>query len=474
MAAAPADPFCAAPIGPQAPAPDTAARNSDRGLRTFAQDRSARPPRWHLPGPELQPVCHRCRQGWPWRRSAPKRLVHGVCSQLANTGSGAARATGVDFGSVPQAGTDAHCRDAGGLQQPTGGDPQQAPCSSNCPTSRSSGKPRPARYDAPANAGKPARTTTGRHAARPADRHDDGPALGWPLGTGRCSTGRTPRRSPLHCPPGHHSPTTPLAARTLRRYHGQRTRPAAVLPAHPCRPAKPAGACSRNCCQSRFYQRLRVELQLGYAVFSTVRQIEGRRRPAVRGAVAERQPGADPRATSQSSCGKAAQITQAHEPWPGNPAPSAWPTPTLPNGPGCHLEQQQPGRLERLAGHPRNRQTDLEASCSSLTPRSMQAAPWLSPTLGLANGPAPGCPGKPEIVTSACNGSFRIINRQAQIILSKIAQSHFWNISGPGGGLYVVAEQTPTHLERSNSMWTKPAYTDLRIGFEVTMYFASR
>ncbi|WP_434631297.1 pyrroloquinoline quinone precursor peptide PqqA [Pseudomonas sp. Z1-29] len=23
-------------------------------------------------------------------------------------------------------------------------------------------------------------------------------------------------------------------------------------------------------------------------------------------------------------------------------------------------------------------------------------------------------------------------------------------------------------------MWTKPAYTDLRIGFEVTMYFATR
>ena len=23
-------------------------------------------------------------------------------------------------------------------------------------------------------------------------------------------------------------------------------------------------------------------------------------------------------------------------------------------------------------------------------------------------------------------------------------------------------------------MWTKPAYTDLRIGFEVTMYFANR
>lgn len=28
---------------------------------------------------------------------------------------------------------------------------------------------------------------------------------------------------------------------------------------------------------------------------------------------------------------------------------------------------------------------------------------------------------------------------------------------------------------RSHLMsWTKPAYTDLRIGFEVTMYFASR
>jgi len=23
-------------------------------------------------------------------------------------------------------------------------------------------------------------------------------------------------------------------------------------------------------------------------------------------------------------------------------------------------------------------------------------------------------------------------------------------------------------------MWTKPAYTDMRIGFEVTMYFAAR
>ncbi|MDQ0126836.1 pyrroloquinoline quinone biosynthesis protein A [Pseudomonas lini] len=33
-----------------------------------------------------------------------------------------------------------------------------------------------------------------------------------------------------------------------------------------------------------------------------------------------------------------------------------------------------------------------------------------------------------------------------------------------------------SHLpERSTLMsWSKPAYTDLRIGFEVTMYFASR
>ncbi|EJN23632.1 coenzyme PQQ precursor peptide PqqA [Pseudomonas sp. GM78] len=27
---------------------------------------------------------------------------------------------------------------------------------------------------------------------------------------------------------------------------------------------------------------------------------------------------------------------------------------------------------------------------------------------------------------------------------------------------------------RNSIMWTKPAYTDLRIGFEVTMYFANR
>ena len=32
----------------------------------------------------------------------------------------------------------------------------------------------------------------------------------------------------------------------------------------------------------------------------------------------------------------------------------------------------------------------------------------------------------------------------------------------------------PDQPARSTPMWTKPAYTDLRIGFEVTMYFASR
>lgn len=32
----------------------------------------------------------------------------------------------------------------------------------------------------------------------------------------------------------------------------------------------------------------------------------------------------------------------------------------------------------------------------------------------------------------------------------------------------------PTHRRRPLMAWTKPAYTDLRIGFEVTMYFASR
>lgn len=30
------------------------------------------------------------------------------------------------------------------------------------------------------------------------------------------------------------------------------------------------------------------------------------------------------------------------------------------------------------------------------------------------------------------------------------------------------------HLTEDLPMWTKPAYTDLRIGFEVTMYFANR
>ncbi|ERK99732.1 hypothetical protein O999_10720 [Pseudomonas putida LF54] len=31
----------------------------------------------------------------------------------------------------------------------------------------------------------------------------------------------------------------------------------------------------------------------------------------------------------------------------------------------------------------------------------------------------------------------------------------------------------PTTM-RNSTMWIKPTYTDLRIGFEVTMYFASR
>lgn len=38
--------------------------------------------------------------------------------------------------------------------------------------------------------------------------------------------------------------------------------------------------------------------------------------------------------------------------------------------------------------------------------------------------------------------------------------------------------QVPASLTRQLledlTMWTKPSYTDLRIGFEVTMYFANR
>jgi coenzyme PQQ precursor peptide PqqA len=31
-----------------------------------------------------------------------------------------------------------------------------------------------------------------------------------------------------------------------------------------------------------------------------------------------------------------------------------------------------------------------------------------------------------------------------------------------------------TKTREESAMWTKPAFTDLRIGFEVTMYFANR
>ncbi len=40
--------------------------------------------------------------------------------------------------------------------------------------------------------------------------------------------------------------------------------------------------------------------------------------------------------------------------------------------------------------------------------------------------------------------------------------------------MYCLVVKVPS-LDRSMNMtWSKPAYTDLRIGFEVTMYFASR
>jgi coenzyme PQQ precursor peptide PqqA len=37
-----------------------------------------------------------------------------------------------------------------------------------------------------------------------------------------------------------------------------------------------------------------------------------------------------------------------------------------------------------------------------------------------------------------------------------------------------VFEMNHPTTVRNLIMWTKPAYTDLRIGFEVTMYFANR
>jgi pyrroloquinoline quinone biosynthesis protein A len=36
-----------------------------------------------------------------------------------------------------------------------------------------------------------------------------------------------------------------------------------------------------------------------------------------------------------------------------------------------------------------------------------------------------------------------------------------------------LSESSGTEKE-DRPMWTKPAFTDLRIGFEVTMYFANR
>jgi pyrroloquinoline quinone biosynthesis protein A len=37
-----------------------------------------------------------------------------------------------------------------------------------------------------------------------------------------------------------------------------------------------------------------------------------------------------------------------------------------------------------------------------------------------------------------------------------------------------LSEYFRHHKREESAMWTKPAFTDLRIGFEVTMYFANR
>ncbi len=40
--------------------------------------------------------------------------------------------------------------------------------------------------------------------------------------------------------------------------------------------------------------------------------------------------------------------------------------------------------------------------------------------------------------------------------------------------MYYVVVNVPSLRRSKNMTWSEPAYTDLRIGFEVTMYFASR
>lgn len=40
--------------------------------------------------------------------------------------------------------------------------------------------------------------------------------------------------------------------------------------------------------------------------------------------------------------------------------------------------------------------------------------------------------------------------------------------------MYYLVVNVPSIRRSMNMTWSKPAYTDLRIGFEVTMYFASR
>lgn len=56
--------------------------------------------------------------------------------------------------------------------------------------------------------------------------------------------------------------------------------------------------------------------------------------------------------------------------------------------------------------------------------------------------------------------------QRANSFESSIRPAHAPCINDPTGTL--------RHNKRTTPMWTKPTYTDLRIGFEVTMYFASR
>ncbi|SEB44357.1 pyrroloquinoline quinone synthesis related protease (pqqF). Metallo peptidase. MEROPS family M16A [Pseudomonas saponiphila] len=229
-----------------------------------------------------------------------------------------------------------------------------------------------------------------------ADAHWDGLALGLPAGIQE-ALGRVLQRMPGTADVGLCQPPAAEASRRWQSLPGDAGEQALLLFCPTPGPNLADEAAWRllgQLCQTPFYQRLRVELQLGYAVFSAVRQRNGQT-----GLLFGVQ---SPSATLSEILQHVEQFLQQLPEYLRTLDEAFW------NQQRQALAQQFQASLlpleqaaqwlwqAKLAGHPSDYLTQLHASILALTPDAViQAARVLQAAGGwtlLANGPCPGAP----------------------------------------------------------------------------------